>query len=155
MFIARRLVIQSSEDVGNADPRALQIAMAALHAVEKIGLPEAAIPLAQATVYVATAPKSNASYMALHRAQAAVANQPPAAVPKHLRPTSLKGTLELLGDGLGYKYPHDYDGHFVEQEYLPEGFKTEAFYQPTDLGYEEKIAQRMAQWWGEDDAPTG
>jgi len=148
MFIARRLVIQSSEDVGNADPRALQIAMAALHAVEKIGLPEAAIPLAQATVYVATAPKSNASYLALHRAQAAVADQPPAAVPKHLRPTSLKGTQKLLGDGLGYKYPHDYDGHFVEQEYLPEGFKTEAFYQPTALGYEEKIAQRLVQWWG-------
>ena len=148
MFIARRLAIQSAEDVGNADPRALLVAMAALHAVEKIGLPEAAIPLAQATVYVATAPKSNASYMALHRAQDAVRELPPASVPMHLRAASLRGARERLGEGIGYVYPHDYPGHFAVQDYLPPGFKTEPFYQPTELGYEAHIARRLREWWG-------
>jgi len=148
MFIARRLAIQSAEDVGNADPRALLVAMAALNAVEKIGLPEAAIPLAQATVYVATAPKSNASYTALHRAQDAVRNQPPASVPMHLRAASLRGARERLGEGVGYIYPHDYPGHFAPQDYLPPGFKTEPFYEPTELGYEAHIARRLREWWG-------
>jgi putative ATPase len=150
MFIARRLAIQSAEDVGNADPRALLVAMAALNAVEKIGLPEAAIPLAQATVYVATAPKSNASYVALHRAQDAVKNQPPASVPMHLRAASLRGARQRLGEGVGYIYPHDYPGHFAKQEYLPPNFKTETFYVPTELGYEAHIGRRLAQWWGPD-----
>ncbi len=149
MFIARRLAIQSSEDVGNADPRALLIAMAALNAVEKIGLPEAAIPLAQATVYVATAPKSNASYVALHRAQDAVKNQPPAKVPMHLRAASLRGARDRLGEGVGYVYPHDHPGHFARQDYLPPDFKSEPFYEPTDLGYEAHIARRLQSWWGE------
>lgn len=154
MFIARRLAIQSSEDVGNADPRAFLIAMAALNAVEKIGLPEAAIPLAQATVYVATAPKSNASYVALHRAQDAVKNQPPASVPMHLRAASLRRAREKLGEGVGYIYPHDHPGHFARQDYLPPDFKKEPFYEPTDLGYEAHIAQRLHSWWSEtDDAP--
>ncbi|MBV9469468.1 MAG: replication-associated recombination protein A [Abitibacteriaceae bacterium] len=152
LFIARRLVIQSSEDVGNADPRALLIAMAALTAVEKIGLPEAAIPLAQATVYVATAPKSNASYVALHRAQDAVENQPPATVPMHLRAASLRGARTRLGEGAGYLYPHDAPGHFVRQDYLPPGFKTEAYYEPTEQGYEAQIARRLHQWWQEYEA---
>jgi len=147
MFIARRLVIQSSEDIGNADPRALLVAMAALQAVEKIGLPEAAIPLAQATVYVASAPKSNASYVALHRAQDAVRQKPPASVPMHLRAASLRGARERLGEGVGYIYPHDYPGHFAQQEYLPPEFKTEPFYEPTELGYEAHIAQRLYSWW--------
>ncbi|MDF2441552.1 MAG: putative ATPase [Abditibacteriota bacterium] len=148
MFIARRLVIQSSEDIGNADPRALQVALSALLATEKIGLPEAAIPLAQATVYVATAPKSNASYVALHRAQDAVKNQPPASVPIHLRSTALRGSGEKLGNGQGYLYPHDFSGHFVEQEYLPEGFKESDYYEPSGEGYEASIARRLAQWHG-------
>lgn len=150
MFIARRLAIQSSEDIGNADPRALLVAMAALNAVEKIGLPEAAIPLAQATVYVATAPKSNASYVALHRAQDAVRNQPPASVPMHLRAASLRGARQRLGEGIGYVYPHDHSGHFIRQDYLPPGFKQEPFYEPTELGYEVHIARRLAQWWHEE-----
>jgi putative ATPase len=155
MFIARRLVIQSSEDIGNADPRALQVAMAALHAVEKIGLPEAAIPLAQATVYVATAPKSNASYVALHRAQDAVKNQPAAAVPVHLRSTALHGAREKMGAGEGYQYPHDFAGHFVAQGYLPEGFQREIYYEPSDQGYEQHIARRLAAWWQpESDIPA-
>ncbi|HEY0075945.1 MAG TPA: replication-associated recombination protein A [Abditibacteriaceae bacterium] len=155
MFIARRLAIQSSEDIGNADPRAFLIAMAALNAVEKIGLPEAAIPLAQATVYVATAPKSNASYVALHRAQDAVRNQPPAVVPMHLRAASLRGARERLGEGIGYVYPHDHLGHFIRQEYLPPGFKSEPFYEPTELGYEVHIARRLAAWWQDDRASKG
>jgi putative ATPase len=147
MFIARRLVIQSSEDIGNADPRALQVAMAALQAVEKIGLPEAAIPLAQATVYVASAPKSNASYVALHRAQDAVKNQPPARVPQHLRSTALRGAKKEFGAGENYIYTHDAPGHFARQEYLPAGFQKQAYYEPSDQGYEVHIARRLQQWW--------
>jgi len=154
MFVARRLVIQSSEDVGNADPRALQVAMAALQAVEKIGLPEAAIPLAQATVYVACAPKSNASYIALHRAQAAVNTQPPARVPQHLRSTALKGSREKFGAGKNYIYPHDAPGHFAPQEYLPPGFQKEAYYEPSGQGYEAHIARRLEQWWGSAEEPA-
>jgi len=153
MFIARRLVIQSSEDIGNADPRALQIAMCALQAIEKIGMPEAAIPLAQATVYVATAPKSNASYVAMHRARDAVNNQPPARVPQHLRSTALRGSKEKFGAGKNYVYPHDSPGHFAAQEYLPEGFKKEAYYEPGDQGYEVHIARRLAHWWREENEP--
>lgn len=149
MFIARRLVIQSSEDVGNADPRALQVAMAALTAVEKIGLPEAAIPLAQATVYVASAPKSNASYVAMQRARDAVKSQPPARVPKHLRSTALRGAREMLGAGEGYRYPHDAPGHFTPQKYLPANFQKQAYYEPSDQGYEVHIARRLQQWWRE------
>lgn len=149
LFIARRLVIQSAEDIGNADPRALLIAIAAFTAVEKIGLPEAAIPLAQATVYVATALKSNASYVALHRAQDAVEQQPPAVVPMHLRAASLRGARSQLGEGVGYLYPHDAEGHFIRQDYLPPGFKTEAYYEPTEQGYEAHIARRLQHWWGD------
>lgn len=149
MFIARRLVIQSAEDVGLADPHALPLAMAALQAVEKIGLPEAAIPLAQATVYLATAPKSNASYVALGRAREALANQPPPAVPMHLRAASLKGARERLGEGEGYIYPHDAPGHFAPQEYLPPGWKRENYYEPSEEGHEAEIARRLQHWWGE------
>jgi putative ATPase len=147
-FIARRLVIQASEDIGNADPHALPLAIAALTAVEKVGMPEAAIPLAQATIYIASAPKSNASYIALHRARALLAEKPPPAVPVHLRPGSLPGARERLGDGDGYLYPHDFEGHFVSQDYLPPGFKTQLLYEPTGNGYEAKIAARLWRWWG-------
>jgi putative ATPase len=150
MFIARRLAIQSSEDIGNADPHALLVAMAALNAVEKIGMPEAAIPLAQATVYVATAPKSNASYVALHRAQDAVSTQPPAAVPQHLKSTALRGSKKLFGAGKNYVYPHDEAGGFAPQDYLPPGFKQEPYYVPTGRGHEKRIAERLAYWWGEE-----
>jgi putative ATPase len=132
MFVARRLVIQASEDVGNANPQALPLAMAALQAVEKIGMPEAAIPLAQATVYVATSPKSNASYVALAPCSRLLCGQqPPAAVPMHLRAASLRGARERLGEGVGYIYPHDEPGGIARQEYLPPGFKTAPYYEPT------------------------
>jgi putative ATPase len=147
MFIARRLVIQSSEDIGNADPHALPLAMAALLAVEKVGLPEAAIPLAQATIYIASAPKSNASYVALGRAREALAAGQPPAVPMHLRSPQLRGARERLGEGEGYIYPHDEPGHFAHQDYLPPGWKPSAFYEPSDQGYENKIAQRLRTWW--------
>jgi putative ATPase len=147
LFIARRLVIQAAEDVGNADPHALPLALAALTAIEKVGLPEAAIPLAQATIYVAAAPKSNASYVALHRAQEAVQNQPPAVVPAHLRAASLPGARDRLGEGKGYLYPHDAPGHFVRQDYLPPGFKNGKYYEPSKSGYEVEIARRLTGWW--------
>jgi len=148
MFVARRLAIQAAEDVGNADPRALLVAMAAMSAVEKIGLPEAAIPLAQATIYVATAPKSNASYLALAGAQAAVRNSPAVRVPPHLSSTALKGSGKLLGAGIGYEYPHDHPGHFVNQEYLGEEARGEGFYHPSEEGEEAAIAARLREWWG-------
>ncbi len=148
MFIARRLAIQASEDIGNADPQALVLAMAALNAVEKIGLPEAAIPLAQATAYVACAPKSNAAYLALQRAKRAVNEGEPIRVPPHLRSTALPGAKKL-GAGAGYLYPHDYAGNFVTQDYLPPDFAREKFYQPTQNGHEAKIARRLEAWWNE------
>jgi putative ATPase len=147
MFIARRLAIQASEDIGNADPQALVLAMATLNAVEKIGLPEAAIPLAQATTYIACAPKSNAAYLALHCAQNAVREGEPARVPPHLRSTALPGSKKL-GAGEGYLYPHDFPGHFVPQDYLPPRFKSGNWYQPTENGHEAKIARRLREWWG-------
>jgi len=147
MFIARRLAIQASEDIGNADPQALVVAMAALNAVEKIGLPEAAIPLAQATIYVACAPKSNAAYLALQRAKSAVSEGEPIRVPPHLRSTALPGAKKL-GAGAGYLNPHGFAGNFVAQDYLPPDFLREVFYEPTQNGHEAKIARRLAEWRG-------
>jgi len=144
-FIARRLVIQSAEDVGNADPMALVVATAAAHAVEYVGLPEAQIPLAQATVYVATAPKSNASYIALTRAQEDVRNRQVPLVPKHLRDANYPGAKKF-GHGEGYVYPHDHPGHYAPQDYLPPGTKSRRYYEPGNLGYEKRIRERMAEW---------
>ena len=144
-FIARRLVIQSAEDVGNADPMALVIATAAAHAVEYVGLPEAQIPLAQATIYVATAPKSNASYLGISRAAEDVRNRVVPLVPKHLRDANYPGA-KSFGHGKGYVYPHDQPGHFVPQEYLPEGTKSRTYYEPSDQGFEKRIRERMQEW---------
>jgi len=144
-FIARRLVIQSAEDVGNADPMALVIATAAAHAVEYVGLPEAQIPLAQATIYVATAPKSNASYSAIARAMEDVRNRVVPLVPKHLRDANYPGA-KAFGHGEGYRYPHDHPGHFVPQDYLPEGTKSRTYYEPSDQGFEKRIRERMQEW---------
>ena len=140
MFVARRLAIAASEDIGNADPQGLVVAMAALNAVEKIGMPEAAIPLAHATTYLACAPKSNAAYLAMHRARAAVNQGQPVRVPPHLRSTGLG---QKTGAGEGYLYPHDYAEGYVAQDYLPGEF--EAFYEPTENGHEAKIARRMRE----------
>ncbi|MBI4842929.1 MAG: replication-associated recombination protein A [Nitrospirae bacterium] len=139
LFIARRIMICASEDVGNADPRALLIAVAAKQAVESIGMPEGRIPLAQAAVYVATAPKSNASYAGIENALSDVRSERLEPVPNHLKSANYKGA-QRLGAGEGYKYPHDFKGHFVEQEYLP---KEKAFYRPTEEGYEKNIKERL------------
>ncbi len=134
-FIARRILICASEDVGNADPVALQLATAAMVAVEKIGMPEARIPLAQAVLYVATAPKSNASYLAIEKAMDAVQNEELQQVPDHLRDSHYRGA-RVLGHGRGYLYPHNYEGHYVEQKYME---KERTFYEPSDEGYERNI----------------
>jgi len=141
-FIARRLVVQAAEDVGNADPMALVVATAAANAVQFVGLPEAQIPLAQATIYLACAPKSNASYVAINRANEDVKERKGPPVPIHLRDTSYPGAKEL-GHGQGYKYPHDFPGHYVHQEYLPESAKSRPYYEPTEHGHEAKFKRRL------------
>jgi len=140
-FIARRLIILASEDIGNADPRALTLAVSALGAVEFVGMPEARIILAQATTYLATAPKSNASYKAIEDATGDIKEGRTLPVPKHLRDTSYRGAKELGHEG--YKYAHDYEGHFVDQEYAP---TSKRYYLPTDQGYEETIKKRLERW---------
>ena len=138
-FIARRIMICAAEDVGNADPQALQVAVAAAQAVERLGMPEARIPLAQAATYVASAPKSNAAYLAVDAALEAVRNTKNT-VPVHLQDSHYKGAGKL-GHGTGYQYAHDYPNHYVEQQYLPTELKEKVFYQPTDNGYEKKIQE--------------
>ncbi|MDD5020804.1 MAG: replication-associated recombination protein A [Endomicrobiaceae bacterium] len=137
-FIARRIIICASEDVGNADPRALTLAVSAMQAVEFIGMPEARIILAQAAIYVATAPKSNASYLAVDKAIEEVKNGKQRNVPNHLKDASLDG--KEFGHGQGYKYPHDFENHFVEQKYFDDPVE---FYVPTNQGYEVKISERL------------
>lgn len=137
-FIARRIMICASEDVGNADPRALQVAVAASQAVERIGLPEARIILAQAVTYVASAPKSNASYMAIDQALSAVRNQKIGEVPNHLKDAHYKSAAKL-GHGIGYQYAHNYPEHYVKQQYLPDELVGTIFYKPTENGYEKQI----------------
>lgn len=140
LFIARRLIIAASEDVGNADPHALSVAVAALHALEHVGMPEGRIALAQAATYIASAPKSNASYMALESALSDVRDGKVLPVPDHLKDASYK-SAGRLGRGKGYKYPHDYSGHWVEQDYLPE---KRSYYTPSDQGYENEIGRRLS-----------
>jgi putative ATPase len=138
-FVARRIAILASEDVGNADPRAILVAAACFDVVEKIGMPEARIALSQAAIYMATAPKSNASYVAINQAIADVREGRTIPVPRHLRSTAYGGA-KALGHGKGYKYAHDYQGGYVEQEYLGVDKK---YYTPTDRGYEAVIRERM------------
>ena len=149
-FLARRLVILASEDIGLANPNALLLANACFDTVHKIGMPEARITLAETTIYLATSPKSNSAYMAINKAMSLVerdtTNRP---VPLHLRnaPTRL---MDKAGYGKGYKYAHDYAGHFAEQEFLPESLSGTKFYEPdTQNAAEAKIAERMAQLWKE------
>ena len=141
-FIARRIIICAAEDVGNADPNALTVAVSAAQAVERIGLPEGRIPLAEAVTYVATAPKSNAAYEGILKAMEAVKARKTPPVPAHLQDKHYKGA-EKLGHGLGYKYAHDYPNHYVEQQYLPDGMENEKFYFPTKNGYEKQIRSYM------------
>ncbi len=149
MFIARRLVILAAEDVGMADPRALSVAIAAQQAYHLIGLPEGRIPLAEATVYLATAPKSNASYMALNRAMEDVQQTRNDPVPMHLR-NAPTGLMKDMGYGEGYKYSHDYEDNFAPMQNLPDSLKGRRYYSPGDQGYEPEVAERLKSWWGDD-----
>jgi putative ATPase len=145
LYIARRMVRFASEDVGIADPQALQVAMAAMEAFHFIGLPEGNLALAQAAVYLATAPKSNAIYTAYQKVQRDIRELGSMPVPLHIRnaPTKL---MEDLGYGKDYKYPHDYPNHFVEEEYLPENIKGRTYYHPTEQGFEKEIKKRLEVW---------
>ncbi len=142
MFIARRLVISASEDIGNADPHALQVAVAAFHAVQLVGLPEGRINLAQAVTYLSTAPKSNASYLAVDEALAEVDRRGSEEVPRHLRGTGYRGA-KRLGHGEGYIYPHDFPADGIGQSYLPPQLKGRIFYRPHKSGYEARLKERL------------
>ncbi|MBS0658071.1 MAG: replication-associated recombination protein A [Verrucomicrobia bacterium] len=150
-FIARRLVILASEDIGMADSRGLLVAEAAHRAVEFVGLPEARINLAHATVYLATAPKSNRAYAALDRATEDVTKGRTLAVPTHLKSAAYSGA-KRLGHGRGYQYSHDHEGAYIPQAYLPEGRR---YYDPTDHGEEKRVAERLAWWRAQFDAAQG
>jgi putative ATPase len=147
LYIARRMIRFASEDIGMADPQALQVAVAAQQAFHFVGLPEGDLALGQAAVYLATAPKSNALYAAFQRVQRDVREIENMPVPLHIRnaPTKL---MEDLGYGKDYKYPHDYPDHFVEEEYLPENLKGRTYYHPTEQGFEKEIKRRLEYWRG-------
>ena len=140
-FIARRIMICASEDVGNADPMALTVAVAAAQAVERIGMPESQIILSQAVTYVASAPKSNSATNAIFVANEAVRKYK-TTVPSHLQDSHYKGA-QRMGHGIGYKYAHNYPDHYVDQQYLPDEIKDARFYEPGELGYEKQIRERL------------
>ncbi len=142
LFIARRLVILASEDVGNADPQALTLAVSTLSAVELVGMPEARINLAQAVVYLSAAPKSNKSYMAINLAISEVKKSGPLPVPKHLR-SSQTQLMKYIGHGEGYQYSHDGPTGWLEQDYFPEKLKNRKFYEPTERGFEKRISEYL------------
>ena len=137
-FIARRIMILASEDIGNADPQALQVAVAAAQAVERLGMPEARIVLAQAVTYMASAPKSNSAINAIDKAMRVVQETKTPPVPVHLQDAHYKSAGKL-GHGKGYKYAHDYENHYVKQQYLPDGLTGDVFYEPSENGYEQQI----------------
>lgn len=145
-FIARRMIVLASEDIGNADPQALELATSCFTAVDYIGMPEARIVLAQTAAYLAAAPKSNAAYLAIEQALERVRALPNLPVPLHIRnaPTKL---LKDLRYGEEYKYSHDYDEHFIEQQYLPDELKNKIFYRPTESGKEKEIRERLNKLW--------
>ena len=146
-FIARRMLIAASEDIGNANPNALVLAQTTFSSVQIIGLPEAQILLSQCAVYLATSAKSNASYLAINKAQEQVENNPSLGVPLHLRnaPTALS---KEMGHGLKYQYPHDHPNHFVEEGYLPKELEGTRFYEPGDNPKENTIRQWLKKLWG-------
>jgi putative ATPase len=146
LFIVRRMVILASEDIGNADPTALQVVVSAKEAVQFIGMPEAGIVLSQVATYLASAPKSNAAYIAYSRARKFVKENPDFQVPLHLRnaPTVL---MKEAGYGEEYKYPHEFPEHFIKEDYFPEGIKKVKFYEPQDIGYEKRIKEKLKSLW--------
>jgi putative ATPase len=139
-FIARRIMILASEDIGNADPMALVVATAAAQAVERVGMPESQIILSQAVTYMASAPKSNSAVNAIGAAMDVVSHTKTPPVPAHLQDAHYKSSGKL-GHGLGYLYPHNFENHYVEQQYLPDGLTDKVFYEPSENGYEKKIGE--------------
>ena len=148
LFIVRRMVILAAEDIGMADPQALPIAVAAQQAVHFIGMPEGAIPMAEATVYLATALKSNSAYMALNRAKEDVKRSRNEPVPLHLR-NPVTPMMKEMGYGRDYRYAHSYPEHFAGQANLPDNLKERVYYEPSNRGYEKDVAERIRRWWGE------
>jgi putative ATPase len=148
LYIARRLVRFASEDIGMADPQALVVAMAAQQAVHFIGMPEGSLALAEAAVYLATAPKSNSLYQAYSQVVEELKEKADEPVPLHLR-NPVTQLMKKMGYGKGYKYPHEYAGHFIQQQYLPDSLLGKRYYTPSDQGYEATIAQRLKEWWQE------
>ena len=155
MFIARRIVILAAEDIGLADPGALSLAVATQQAVHFVGLPEGAIPLAEATIYLASAPKSNSANAALNRAREDVRNTRNEPVPLHLR-NAVTGLMRGAGYGRNYQYAHDHPDHFVLQEFRPSSVQTHRYYEPTQQGHEREAAERLKRWWSqqEDASPS-
>ncbi len=147
LFIARRLVVLAAEDIGLAQPEALTVAVAAQQAVHFLGMPEGRIPLAEAAVYLAAAPKSNSAYAAIDLALEDARKQANEPVPLHLR-NAVTGLMRDLGYGQGYKYSHDYAGHFVEQDFLPPALRGRRYYRPTQEGAEKGMGERLERWWG-------
>jgi putative ATPase len=145
LFIARRMVIFAAEDIGNADPQALQVAVAAKDALHFVGLPEGKIPLAQAVIYLACAPKSNASYKAMLAAGQDVVSHGALTVPMHLR-NAPTGLMKNLGYGKDYQYAHNFDEQIVDQAHLPSQLESRQYYLPTESGYEKQIKARLDFW---------
>jgi putative ATPase len=152
LYIARRLVRFASEDVGMADPQALVVAMAAQQAVHFIGMPEGNLALAEAAVYLATAPKSNSLYAAYNKVQEEIKKGASESVPLHLR-NPVTPLMQEMGYGKDYKYAHDYPGHIVEQQHLPDAMKGKQFYTPGNLGYEKQVLDRLKAWWQKKNRP--
>jgi len=142
LFVMRRMVIFAGEDIGNADPQALQVAVACLQALQIVGLPEAVLPMSAAVSYLALAPKSHAALAAYAAARKDVLEKGPLAVPMHVRnaPTAL---MKKLGYGAGYKYPHNFEGHYVAEEYLPEALRGARYYTPSPNGFEKELGERL------------
>ena len=145
LYIARRLIRFATEDIGNADPQALQVTIAAKEAYHFLGTPEGELALAQAVIYLATAPKSNAIYTAFSKVEKEIQDTQALPVPLNIR-NPVTGLMKDLGYGKDYKYPHDFPGHFVDEEYLPDNLKGRRYYEPTDFGFEKEIKKRI-EWW--------
>ncbi len=146
-FIARRMVVFASEDVGNADPLALGLAISVFRACEIIGMPECRINLSQGVTYLASAPKSNASYMGIERASEVIKKSDNVSVPLKLRnaPTNY---MKQESYGKDYKYPHSYENHFIKEDYFPENITEKIYYEPTEMGHEQDIKERLSKLWG-------
>jgi len=153
-FVARRIMILAAEDVGLADPQALVVATAAAQAVERIGMPEARIILAEAAVYMALAPKSNSAYLGIEAAWEAVRTEKTMAVPAHLRDASYSGAKQTLGHGIGYQYPHDYPNHWVSQQYLPDNMQDRTFYRASEQGREKSLWESYCSVFVDPQSPS-